>query len=393
MDLLAVSGVLCTRIAREGVANVTDRGWQLVKNVEAGEILESIGTAVLLADMQLRIVYANNAAEQLFGMSRTRLCHFRIDDLLGPDQQYIVDILHSATRPDFQGFVATDILLDQHLARHTRIDLSLAMFAGGSKGIVVEMRSLEHQQKLIEDLQRNEQHLAARDLIVSLAHEIKNPLGGIRGAAQLLELAHDHADLQVSDYTKVIIEQADRLKNLVDRMLGPQKPSPTVSCNIHYVLEKVLALQRLDSCSAGIRFDKDYDPSLPEIELDLDAMQQALINVVSNAAQVLQESATRNPVITVRTRARSGAVLNGVKHRTSLAIYIIDNGPGVPEHIRDVVFFPMVTTRKSGTGLGLPIAQHIIACHKGTIECQSSTGQTVFTITLPYLNGSRPGGQ
>lgn len=361
-------------------------------SIEAGDILESISTAVLLADLELNIIYANNAAEQLFSMSRTRLCHCTVGELLGSEQQYIQDILQSVTRPNFQGYVATDIVLDQHHTRHTRVDLSLATFTGGMPGIVVEMRSLEHQQKLVEDLQRSEQQLAARDLIVSLAHEIKNPLGGIRGAAQLLELSQGQADLQISDYTRVIIEQADRLKNLVDRMLGPQQPSPMVSCNIHYVLEKVLTLQGLDSISSGIRFRRDYDPSLPEIAMDMDAMQQALLNVVSNAAQVLHESATRDPVITIRTRALSGAVLGGIKHRTSLAISIIDNGPGVPEHIRDVVFFPMVTTRKTGTGLGLPIAQHIIACHKGTIECQSAAGHTAFTITLPYLDRPRPAG-
>lgn len=354
---------------------------------EAKDVLESIATAVFLADVHLKIVYANNAAEQLFSMSRTKLRLFKISDLIEQDQKYILNILHKAVKPSFQGFVASDVQLNREIIPNTKIDLSIDLYTGSVKGIVVEMRSMDYQQKLIDDLQRRSQHLAARDLIRNLAHEIKNPLGGIRGAAQLLEMSNGQ-DINVSDYTKVIIEQADRLKSLVDRLLGPQRPNPMLLGNIHYVIEKVLSLESVDTSASGIHFEKDYDPSLPEIELDLDAMEQALINIVGNAAQALIESNTKKPVITIRTRAKSGAVLNGIKYKTSIAISIIDNGPGIPENIRETLFYPMVTTKKTGTGLGLSIAQNIIERHKGAIECESMKGHTIFTIMLPIIGKS-----
>lgn len=352
-------------------------------NYEASGILESINTAILVADVQMRIAYANTAAEQLLGMSRSKLCTLKITDLIEKSQKNVLDILHTATKPNFPGFVASEIKLNIENGKHITVDMSLNLYPQRPKGVIVEMRYLNYQQKLNDDQQRRSQHLAARDLVRNLAHEIKNPLGGIRGAAQLLEMTFGQNN-NVTDYTKVIIDQADRLKHLVDMLLGPQRPNPMTICNIHYVIEKVLSLESMDP-QLKVRFEKYYDPSLPEIDLDIDAMQQALINIVNNAIQALQESNTKNPIIKIKTKAALGVVLNGIKYPASIAISITDNGPGIPENIRQTLFYPMVTSRPSGNGLGLSIAQSIIERHKGAIECESVKGQTTFSIFLPIL--------
>ena len=352
-------------------------------NYDAKDILESINTAVLLADIQMRIVYANTAAEQLLGMSASKLCTIKITELIEKHQKNVIDIFKTAVKPNFQGFVASDIMIVSEGGHAQKVDMSLCLYTQRPRGIIVEMRSLNYQQKLNDDRQRRTQHLAARDLVRNLAHEIKNPLGGIRGAAQLLEMTLGNSS-NVRDYTKVIIEQADRLKNLVDMLLGPQRPNPMTLDNIHYVIEKVLSLESMTP-DIKVRFEKNYDPSLPEIDLDVDAMQQALINIINNAIQALSESNTKNPTIKIKTRAKLGAVLNGIKFPTSIAIDITDNGPGIPENIQQTLFYPMVTSRQNGNGLGLSIAQSIVERHKGTIEVNSIKGETTFTIMLPIL--------
>ena len=341
---------------------------------DAKTIMESVSTAILVTDSQLKIAFANTAAEQLFSTSRSKLQGSKLLDLIDKNET-------------FQGFTATDISFSPDPYAHFHADMYISLYTGRARGLVVEIHRLDYQQKLNDDLQRRNQNLAARDLIRNLAHEIKNPLGGIRGAAQLLEMLYKQ-DNELKEYTKVIIEQADRLKNLVDRLLGPQRPNPRSMANIHYVIEKVLSLEHM-ATQGTLRFDKDYDPSLPELFLDVDAMQQALINIISNAVQALTESKTTYPTIKIRTRALMGALINGTKYPMSIEVDVIDNGPGIPHKIKDMLFYPMVTTRADGHGLGLSIAQNIVEHHHGTIECESEPGCTVFKIILP-INGNQP---
>lgn len=347
-------------------------------------IIESISTAILVIDSQLKIAYANSAAEQLFSMSRSKLAGIKLTEMIDSNEKNLLESLQNANSPTFQGFTATDITFSPEHQNHFHADMYISLYTGRARGLVVEIHRLDYQQKLNDDLQRRNQNIAARDLIRNLAHEIKNPLGGIRGAAQLVEMTYSK-DQELKEYTKVIIEQSDRLKALVDRLLGPQRPNPRAMTNIHYVIEKVLSLEIM-ATKGAFRFEKDYDPSLPELMLDVDSMQQVLINIISNAVQALTESNTTYPTIRIRTRALMGALVNGIKYPMSIELDVIDNGPGIPEQIKDMLFYPMITSRADGHGLGLSIAQNIVEHHRGTIECDSQPGCTVFKIILPLTN-------
>ena len=353
---------------------------------DAKTIIESISTAIFVTDSQLKISYANTAAEQLFSTSRTKLIGIKLTELFDAKEKSLFETLQNANSPTFQGFTATDITFNYEPNTRFHADMYISAYTGRARGLVVEIHRLDYQQKLNDNLHRHSSQAAARDLIRNLAHEIKNPLGGIRGAAQLLEMTYAK-DQELKEYTRVIIEQTDRLKALVDRLLGPQRANVRTMTNIHYVIEKVLSLETM-ATQGALRFDKDYDPSLPELMLDLDAMQQALINIISNAIQALTESKTTYPTIKIRTRALMGALVNGVKYPMSIEVAIIDNGPGIPPSIKDRLFYPMVTGRAEGHGLGLSIAQNIVEHHQGTIECDSVPGNTTFKIILPLTNGN-----
>ncbi len=235
--------------------------------------------------------------------------------------------------------------------------------------------------KLTQELNQHAQQQAAKLLVRGLAHEIKNPLGGLRGAAQLLERMLP--DPALMEYTQIIIEQADRLRGLVDRLLGPQRPGEKKWENLHLILEKVRQLVELEA-GANLVFERDYDPSLPNILMDTDQIEQALLNIVSNAAQILTNQT--HGVITLRTRTVHQANIHGQRHKLVASIEIIDNGPGIPPELQDTLFYPMVSGREGGTGLGLSISQNLIDQHQGKIEVQSWPGRTVFTIYLPILN-------
>ncbi|MCY1298240.1 Sensory histidine kinase/phosphatase NtrB [compost metagenome] len=225
-------------------------------------------------------------------------------------------------------------------------------------------------------------------LVRGLAHEIKNPLGGIRGAAQLLarELPEDH----LRDYTNVIIEEADRLRNLVDRMLGSNKLPNLALANVHEVLERVGSLIEAES-QGSITLVRDYDPSIPDVRIDREQMIQAVLNIVRNAMQAI---ATHNDLrlgrITLRTRTLRQFTIGHTRHRLVAKVEIIDNGPGIPAELQDTIFYPMVSGRPDGTGLGLAITQNIISQHQGLIECESHPGHTVFSIFLPLEQGVSP---
>ncbi len=345
-------------------------------------ILETLNTAVLQADAELKISYANTAAQQLLGMSLSRLTTLKATDLIDRGEHTLLSTLNTvAQEENFQGITFADVILCPEPSRNLTADLNVEMYSGGEKFIVIEIRSNLHQQKLMDEVNQRSQHNAARDLIRSLAHEIKNPLGGIRGAAQLLEISYGKTE-GLKDYTSLIIEQTDRLKALVDRLLGPQRPNPLTLCNIHFVIEKVLSLVSMD-IKGKVRIVKDYDPSLPELSLDLDGMQQVLINIILNAAQALAEAKTTDPFVKIVTRAVTGTVIHDTRFATCVCISISNNGPEIPENIRSTIFFPMVTTKPTGNGLGLSIAQNIIQRHNGQLECASSPELTTFRILLP----------
>jgi two-component system nitrogen regulation sensor histidine kinase GlnL len=213
----------------------------------------------------------------------------------------------------------------------------------------------------------------------SLAHEIKNPLGGIRGAAQLLE--RELVKPALAEYTQVIIAEADRLRTLVDRLLGPHRAPAYRRINVHEVLVRVKGIVQAEFAQVPIVCD--FDASLPEFDADPEQLLQALLNIARNAAQALSSSTIASPQIRLVTRVARGVTLARRRHRLAVAIGVEDNGPGVPDAIRDRIFYPLVSGRQGGSGLGLTIAQTLIAEHGGSIEWSSAPGRTVFTVLLP----------
>ncbi len=227
------------------------------------------------------------------------------------------------------------------------------------------------------------QHGAGRQMIRQLAHEIKNPLGGLRGAAQLLERQLENDELR--EYTSVIISEADRLAGLVNTLLGPGGPPNKQPLNVHELLEYVVRLVETDK-GKNLRFIRDYDAGLPPIALDRDQMVQAILNVVQNAAAALDGQGT----VTLRSRAIMNFTIGNIRHPVVASIEIEDDGPGIPAELQDSVFYPLVTGRADGTGLGLPLAQELISRHGGLIEFESRPGKTVFQLQIPLLPEGKP---
>ncbi|KXF82522.1 nitrogen regulation protein NR(II) [Enterovibrio coralii] len=338
-------------------------------------VMDNLITAVVVLDENFVVTYANPAAEQLFCLSARRLREQPLSDVI---QHCSIDLAQvQETLATGQGLTDSDVTLVID-GNQRKVELSASPLQWErSSSMLVELKAIGHQQQISKELQQQAQQQAAKELVRGLAHEIKNPLGGLRGAAQLLEKMLP--DPSLSEYTRIIIEQADRLRNLVDRLLGPQRPGHRQQENIHVVLEKVRQLVEL---SAGeITIHRDYDPSLPDLEMDPDQLEQALLNVVSNAAEILQD--TPQGEITLRTRTEHQVVINGKRHRLAARIDITDNGPGISPDIQDTLFYPMVSGRPGGTGLGLSITRNLVDQHKGKILVNSWPGQTTFTILLP----------
>ncbi|MDD2547061.1 MAG: nitrogen regulation protein NR(II) [Burkholderiaceae bacterium] len=255
--------------------------------------------------------------------------------------------------------------------------------AGACPGeVLVEMWPLEQHARQDREERLREQAQAHKELIRNLAHEIKNPLGGIRGAAQLLEMDLDSPEL--TEYTQVIIHEADRLQSLVDRLLAPHRhPHRVGDVNIHEVCERVRSLVLVEH-PQGLSVQRDYDTSIPEFRGDREQLIQAVLNVVQNAAQALAERiAQGDACITLRTRVARQVTFGRQRYRLALELHVIDNGPGVPDAIKERIFYPLVSGRDGGSGLGLTLAQTFVQQHHGLIECDSRPGCTDFRILIP----------
>lgn len=347
-----------------------------MKNELSNAILDNIVTATLMLDENLVVRYANPATEQLFSQSTKRI----IDTSLSKLIQHASMDLALLTQPLQSGQSITDsdvtFVVD---GKPLMLEVTASPITWQKQiMLLIEMRKIGQQRRLSQELNQHAQQQAAKLLVRGLAHEIKNPLGGLRGAAQLLEKMLP--DPTLTEYTQIIIEQADRLRALVDRLLGPQKLGKKQPENLHVVLEKVRQLIELE-CGSKIIIERDYDPSLPDILMNSDQIEQALLNIVSNAAQILYEQ--KDAQIILKTRTVHQANIHGQNHKLSARIEIIDNGPGIPLKLKDTLFYPMVSGREGGTGLGLSISQNLIDQHKGKIDVESWPGRTTFTIYLP----------
>lgn len=331
-------------------------------------------TAVLILDENLNICYANPAAEALLIKSLYKLYGSPFDLIFANTSLTKTRLLQLLATG--QEFTDSDILIEiNETHRFTAEITASSVEFDRAPHVILEFKQIDQQKQISLEVFQQQQWIAARDLIKGLAHEIKNPLGGLRGAAQLLnkELKPDQ-----QEYTAMIIEQADRLTNLVDRLLGPNQLPEIQSHNIHSVLEKVSQLVSYSS-EKNIELKRDYDPSIPNIECDQEKVQQAVLNIVNNAIQAINEENT----ITLRTRIASNKTINGQQVKLAAQISIIDDGPGIPPDIQDTIFYPMVSGRSNGTGLGLSISQTLINQHHGKLSCHSRPGHTEFIILLP----------
>jgi two-component system nitrogen regulation sensor histidine kinase GlnL len=246
--------------------------------------------------------------------------------------------------------------------------------------LIIEIQPIDRLLRISREEMLTTSHETTRNLVRGMAHEIKNPLGGIRGAAQLL--ARELPNTGLTEYTNIIIDEADRLRNLVDRMLGPNQLPKWQSLNIHEAIERVGNIIKAESSDA-IKIVRDYDPSIPAMQGDKEMLIQALLNIVRNAMQALVEANVLNGVIQLRTRVHRQYTIGRKHHSLVCRIDIIDNGPGIASDMIENIFYPMISGRAEGTGLGLTISQHLIHQHHGLIECQSEPGKTRFSLYLP----------
>ncbi len=340
-------------------------------------ILDNLNTAILVFDETLKLNYINTAGEILLGDSAKHLFNkstqalFKHADLEHDLQQLIMRN---------EGFVNRGLVL--HL-QHKNITLNLSATPiyeqHKAVNVLIELQEVDRHLRISKEEQLLAQQNTSQVLMRSFAHEIKNPLGGLRGAAQLLEL--ELVTDELKEYTQIIIEEADRMKSLMDKMLGPNKVPNKVSLNIHEPLERVRQLVNAE-VSQHIDIMCDYDPSIPDILADKNQLIQVFLNIIRNAAQAI---ATQGNII-LRTRVERHMTIANNTYKLTARIDIIDDGIGIKEELIDRIFFPMITYKQEGTGLGLTIAQSIINQYGGLIECSSTGENTTFSIFLPITH-------
>jgi two-component system, NtrC family, nitrogen regulation sensor histidine kinase GlnL len=336
--------------------------------------LEYLATAVILLDEESRIAYINPAAENLFDVSAKNLLGHPLQQVFTHTEQ-----LASAMQQAIQNngsYIEHDLTLGTQAHDKLQLRCAATPLQFGRRYLLLEFHAIDRPLKLAREEQMLDQTQANRLLLRNLAHEIKNPLGGIRGAAQLLEQELERPALR--EYTQVIIQEADRLRSLMEKLLAPQNASHYSALNIHEVLERVRSVV-LAEMPEGLKIKRDYDISLPALVGDKEQLIQTMLNIVRNAAQAMQGSGT----IILRTRVAHQATLIKRRHRQAVRVEIIDNGPGIPAELKDKIFYPLVSGRADGHGLGLTIAQDFVSQHHGIIEFDSEPGRTRFTVLLP----------
>lgn len=361
---------------------------QFKNNRVAENVLDNLNTAVVLLDQELHVLCINSSAEMLLGLSSYKVSGKPIS-LLFNDEDIIIAIREAAQSNHPFTQREKSIQLPDH---SVVVDISVQLIHSGDdqlgedeKYLLIELNHLDRHLRISKEENLLAQHETIRALLRSMAHEVKNPLGGIRGAAQLLERELNNPEL--AEYTQVIIDEADRLKKLVNRMLGPNSRPNQILFNIHSVTERVRSLLKTDK-SREVKIYFDYDPSIPEIFFDPEHLIQAVLNIVRNAAQALSEQESDNnndheKKIIIKTRILRHYNIGLKRFKLMAKMDIIDNGPGISEKMQERIFMPLITGRAEGTGLGLSIAQSLVSQNGGLIECQSQPGETIFSLLLP----------
>ena len=321
------------------------------------------------------IVGLNRAAENILGISERRAQGESLQRLVD-DEPELRDILSRVFATGDHYAIEMRLGPTEAHARERIVDCRVSPLVSHEASVLIEMTDVTRRSQISRENALLIQHGAGRQMIRQLAHEIKNPLGGIRGAAQLLE--RQLADDELKEYTAVVISETDRLAGLVDTLLGPGGPPNKQPVNVHELLEYVVKIVAAE-VGKSVTIKRDYDPSLPKISLDRDQVVQAFLNLLQNAATALDGQGT----ITVRSRAVTNFTIGNTHHRVIASIEIEDDGPGIPKDLQDSVFYPLVTGNPQGTGLGLPAAQELISRHGGLIEFDSRPGRTVFVVHIP----------
>ena len=347
------------------------------------KIFDNLNTAILCLDNRLRCRFINSAAEILLDISGSRSRGLKVTGLFVDSDDLESVLLESLTSG--QPFTRRQAEIKLLNTQPITVDYTVSVFRDTMQNmLLLEMFPMSRYIRIDRDEILRDHQDATRQMVRGMAHEIKNPLGGIRGSAQLLQKQLN--DPKLAEYTSIIVDEADRLTRLVDRMLGPNTLPKTSVSNIHEQLEKVATLLDTETGSR-IEIARDYDPSIPDFAFDSELIVQTLLNIARNAMQALKN--TPSPQILLSTRVERQFTIGKIKHRLVAKIDIADNGPGIPDELREKLFFPMISGRPEGTGLGLSLAQSIIQQHDGTIEFSSRAGQTIFSVYIPVSDKSR----
>ena len=344
------------------------------RDFDAGSLLDLLATAILVIDVSGRVRFLNAAAGDLLAIGPAAAHGRPLASLLADGAQIESLILRSRASGEPLAMRGFELAPVSRSDAHYQVDITFTPH--GVSSVLVEISDTTRPNRITRDTALLAQQGGSRVMARQLAHEIKNPLGGLRGAAQLLERELPNEELK--EYTRVIIGEADRLCALVDSLLGPARPMRREPVNVHELIDHVYRLARAEA-PTGIAIERDYDPSLPPLALDRDLMVQAMLNLARNAVQALGASGA----LTMRSRALTHATIGTERHRVVASLQFEDNGPGVPAELGETIFYPLVTARAGGTGLGLAVAQDIATRHGGIIEFDSRPGRTVFSLLLP----------
>ncbi|MEY4695056.1 MAG: Nitrogen regulation protein [Pseudomonadota bacterium] len=344
------------------------------------QAFDLLATPVAVLQGNGRVRFVNSALEDALGLSRRTLTNTLLSDHF-LDPQPLITALVGAQSNEFAALRYEALMRRFHHEDPLPVHVIVAPTDQADE-VMVELLPVEQQTRQEREERLLDQAQANKELIRNLAHEIKNPLGGIRGSAQLLEMELDNKEL--TEYTQVIIHEADRLQTLVDRLLAPHRRPHVVSdVNIHEVCERVRTLI-LAEFPRGLKVVRDYDISIPEFRGDREQLIQAVLNIAHNAAQALHERIVQGDAqIALKSRILRQVTFGKQRYRLALELHVIDNGPGVPDSIKDRIFFPLISGREGGSGLGLTLAQTFVQQHHGMIECDSEPGRTDFKILIP----------
>ena len=343
-------------------------------------LLDNLTTATILLNAELRLEYMNPAAEMLLAVSGQRSHGQFISELFTESPEALSSLRQAVEHA--HPFTKREAMLTSLSGQTITVDYAVTpILSRGQTLLLLEVHPRDRLLRITKEEAQLSKQETTKLLVRGLAHEIKNPLGGIRGAAQLLE--HELNNPGLREYTQVIIKEADRLQDLMKRLLSPHRPMLPGPVNIHEILERVRSLLKAEFPQT-LTVCRDYDTSLPDLVGDREQLIQAILNIARNAAQATGGKGK----VGLRTRAARQVTLAKRRYRLALHVEIADDGPGIPEALRERIFYPLVSGREGGAGLGLAIAQDIVAQHHGAIEFDSRPGRTRFHLLLPLASGS-----